>query len=270
MTLVLGARCVDGVVLAADRKLNKISEIRGIQYQYGDKITGELAGVLTAFAGDLGAFQVFAMKIRDYVSTARRERIEELFRQPFIPGRHFDESGPTIDQMKIKVSEIQDDFFKRNSKYRCRILMGISSIHSRNGLSNLFLFEQDGRCTPITEPTAIGTGTPYASYFLKRYARHNEMTMHHFAQLADFIIRYVSHEERPLDNSVGLDNQHTIHQFPKISYIPDRPHEHCPLDEFGNQRVDCLAIEDELRVFRQNSTDMLTRLNELHAPWPDG
>jgi len=159
MTLVFGARCVDGVVLAADRKLSKISEIRGIQYQYGDKITGELAGVLTAFGGDLGAFQVFAMMIRDYVSTARRERIEELFRQPFIPGRRFDGSGPTIDQMKIKVSEIQDDFFKRNNKYRCRILMGISSIHSRNGLSNLFLFEQDGRCTPITEPTAIGTGT---------------------------------------------------------------------------------------------------------------
>jgi 20S proteasome alpha/beta subunit len=269
MTLILGTRCSDGVVLAADRKLSSIGD-RGIQYQFGDKITGELDGVLTAFAGDAGAFQVFAMNLRNYVSTTRRERIEEMFRQPFIPGRHFDESSPTIDQMKIKVSQIQDDFFKKNNKYRCRILMGISSVYSRDGLSSLFLFEPDGRCTPITEPIALGSGTPYASYFLKRYAIHNETTMHQFAQLTDFIIRYVSHEDRPLDNSVGLDNQHAIHQYPQIFYIPDRPHEHCSLDEVGNCRVDCLATEDELRGFRDNSTNMLIRLNNILAPWLDG
>jgi hypothetical protein len=33
---------------------------RGIQYQYGDKIIGELRGVLTAFSGDAGAFQVWS------------------------------------------------------------------------------------------------------------------------------------------------------------------------------------------------------------------
>lgn len=94
--------------------------------------------------------------------------------------------------------------------------------------------------------------------------------MHQFAQLADFIIRYVSHEERPLDNSVGLDNQHAIHQYPQIFYVPDIPLKHCPLDESGNQHVDCLVTQDELQVFRQNSTDMIRRLSELHAPWPDG
>jgi 20S proteasome alpha/beta subunit len=234
MTLILGARCSDGVVLAADRKLSSIGD-RGVQHQYGDKITGELDGVLTAFSGDVGAFQVFAMNLRNYVRTSRRDRIEETFRQPFIPGRHFDESGPSVDQMKIKVSQIQDDFFKKNNKYRCRILMGISSIHSTESLSSLFLFEPDGRCTPITEPTANGTGAPYALYFLKRYARHNETTMRHFAQLADFIIRYVSHDEIPLDNSVGLDNQHAIHQYPQIFYIPDTPYEHCQLKMAFNE-----------------------------------
>jgi 20S proteasome alpha/beta subunit len=269
MTLILGARCSDGVVLAADRKLSSIST-SGIQYQYGDKITGELSGVLTAFSGDAGAFQVFSMTLKDYVSTTKREQKLEAFRQPFIPGRHFEEFGPTIDQMKIKVSQIQDDFFKKNDKYRCRILMAISSIHARDELSSLFLFEPDGRSTPIIEPTAIGTGSPYAAYFLKRYSRHNETTMHQFAQLADFIIRYVSHDERPLDNSVGLDNQHAVYQYPQIFYVPDRPNEHCPLDEFGNQRLDCVSTVDELCEFQHNSANMLRSLDDIHAPWPDG
>lgn len=266
MTLILGARCSDGVVIAADRKLSSIGN-RGIQYQYGDKITGELRGVLTAFSGDVGAFQVFAMNLRNYVRTSRRERIEETFRQPFIPGRYFDEPSPSVDQMKIRVSQIQDDFFKRNEKYRCRILMAISSIHSTDGLSSLFVFESDGRCSQITEPIAIGTGTPYASYFLKRYARQNVTTMHEFAQLADFIIRYVSSDEIPLDSGVGLDNQHVTNQYPQIFYVPDRPNKHYPLDENGNQRVDCLATPDELRNFKQNSTDMIRRLNDIPAPW---
>ncbi|MGH9994771.1 MAG: hypothetical protein ACRD4J_05995 [Nitrososphaeraceae archaeon] len=93
--------------------------------------------------------------------------------------------------------------------------------------------------------------------------------MRHFAQVADFIIRYVSHDEIPLDNSVGLDNQHAIHQYPQIFYIPDTPYEHCPIEN-GIQRVDCLIENNELDQFRTNSTDMIRRLNELRAPWPDG
>ncbi|HEY7078561.1 MAG TPA: hypothetical protein VH500_02600 [Nitrososphaeraceae archaeon] len=266
MTLILGARCRDGVVLAADRKLSSIGD-RGIQYQYGDKITGELWGVLTGFSGDAGAFQIFAMTLHDYVRTTRRERIEETFRQPFIPGRHFDEPGPTIEQMKLRVSHIQDDFFKKNDKYRCKILMTVSSIHT-DGQASLLLFEPDGRCTPLTKPTAIGTGTPYASYFLERYWEHNNTTMKQFAQLSDFIIRYVGSDERPLDNSVGLKIQHNIYQYPQIFYIPDKPEDHCPIKN-GIQTVDCPVEDNELNQFRTNSNNMIRRLNELPPPWPD-
>jgi hypothetical protein len=83
-----------------DRKLSSIGK-RGIQYQYGDKITDELWGVLTGFSGDAGAFQIFAMTLRDYVRPTRRERIEETIRQP-TPGRRFDEPGITIEQMKLR------------------------------------------------------------------------------------------------------------------------------------------------------------------------
>jgi hypothetical protein len=52
--------------------------------------------VLTGFSGDAGTFQIFAMVLRDYVSTTWCERIEETFRQSFIPGRRFDKPGITI------------------------------------------------------------------------------------------------------------------------------------------------------------------------------
>ena len=62
MTLILGAKCVDGVVLVGDRKFT-VTDLYGTTYIYGDKILGELNGVLTGFSGDLGAFQVFTRKI---------------------------------------------------------------------------------------------------------------------------------------------------------------------------------------------------------------
>jgi hypothetical protein len=168
--------------------------------------------------------------------------------------------------MMIKVSQIQDDFFKKNDKYRCRILMGISSVHSTDGLSSLFLFEPDGRCTSITEPKAIGSGSTYTYYFLKRYWEDNKTTMKQFAQLGDFIIRYVSHDERVLDNAVGLSNKNDKYQYPQIVYIPDKPEQCCPLDEDGKQRVDCSPITDELSEFKQNSLNMLMKLNDIPAP----
>jgi hypothetical protein len=39
MTLIMGARCIDGVVLVADRKINSLEESEPV---YGDKITGEI------------------------------------------------------------------------------------------------------------------------------------------------------------------------------------------------------------------------------------
>ena len=45
------ARCIDGVVLVADRKINCREESESV---YGDKITREITEVLTGFSGDRG------------------------------------------------------------------------------------------------------------------------------------------------------------------------------------------------------------------------
>jgi 20S proteasome alpha/beta subunit len=67
MTLIMGARCKDGVVLVADRKLTYPDRS---QVNYGDKITGEIVGVLTAFSGDQGTFELFTNRVRNYVKTS--------------------------------------------------------------------------------------------------------------------------------------------------------------------------------------------------------
>jgi 20S proteasome alpha/beta subunit len=254
MTLILGSRCIDGVVIIADRKFT-LSRTVGIQYRYGDKITGDLKGILTAFSGDMSTFQLFTRTLRVYANNTKAEKKEQL--------------GQTLDEAMLKISEIQNNFYHKYEKHQYRVLMGVASCFFPNHISSLYYFESDGRCFPLMEPKAIGSGSVYADYFLKRYWQDNKTTMKQFAQLGDFIIRYVSHDELVLDNAVGLDNQNDKYQYPQIVYIPDEPEKHCTLDEEGKQRLDCPATIDELSQFRKNSLNMLRTLNDIDVPWID-
>ncbi len=255
MTLILGARCINGVTLAADRKFSGIGT-RGVQYSFGNKITGELNGILTAFAGDVGTFQLFAMNIREYIDSTIKIQFQKKEK----------ETGPSLDQLMLKVSEIQSRFYNKYRNYPCKIFMGISSQHLTNKMSSLYHFEADGRCFPLTQPRVIGSGSSYAIYFLKRYWQPNQTTMEQFAQLSDFIIRYISSSAYLLDNAVGLDDNDTQYRYPQIAYIPDNPSENCSLDEARNQRLDCQPTMDELEGFKLNSENILDTLYKIKIP----
>jgi 20S proteasome alpha/beta subunit len=203
--------------------------------------------------------------LKDYIKTTEEQQIKYILNNPLI-GRNI---GPSFEQVKLKVSQLLNEFYTRNKEFKYNVLMGVSSKHSKSNKSLLYYFESDGRIFPQSEPKAIGTGSTYAYYFLKRYWQDNKTTMKQFTQLGDFIIRYVSHDERVLDNAVGLSNQNDQYQFPQIVYIPDKPDEYCPVDEDGNQRIDCSPTTDELNEFRQNSLKMLRTLNDIPAPWLD-
>jgi 20S proteasome alpha/beta subunit len=56
MTIILGVKCIDGIVLVGDRKLRDSNKT---DFSYGDKITGEVKGFLTAFSGDKSVFDLF-------------------------------------------------------------------------------------------------------------------------------------------------------------------------------------------------------------------
>lgn len=145
--------------------------------------------------------------------------------------------------------------------------MAISSQYFAHGGSSLYL-EPDGRCSPITEPKAIGSGSSYASYFLGRYWHPNDTTMEQFVQLSDFIIRYVSDRELPLDNAVGLSDQNDQCQYPQIIYIPDNPN-FWRVYNNDQPKIDCSPHLTHLNEFRSNSKNMINSLHHLPPPWPD-
>jgi hypothetical protein len=91
------------------------------------------------------------------------------------------------------------------------------------------------------------------------------MTMQNFAQLADFIIRYIDNDKYPLDNTVGLDSKYP---YPEIIYVSDNP-EYCKPYNKGESKQDCSPTMDELDAFRQNSLNMLMTLDNIPAPWTD-
>ena len=118
-TLILGARCVDGVVLMGDRKMTQ-TDSSGMHDAYDDKITGEIDGILTGFSGDAGAFEVFRSTLKDYVTITRNEQIRK---NPRLAKKNI---GPTFDQFKLKVSQIQSEFYSKYQKFQYRVLMGVS------------------------------------------------------------------------------------------------------------------------------------------------
>ena len=70
--------------------------------------------------------------------------------------------------------------------------------------------------------------------------------MKEYAQLADFIIRYISHETYTLDMSVGLDPKFA---YPQIIYVPDHQDYCKPLND-GKPKTDCLPLKAESKCFQ--------------------
>ena len=69
--------------------------------------------------------------------------------------------------------------------------------------------------------------------------------MRRFAQLCDFIIRYIDNEQYGLDNTVGLDPKYP---YPQIIYIPDDP-DYCKPYNNGQIKFDAYQTQKDLKGF---------------------
>jgi 20S proteasome alpha/beta subunit len=240
MTLILGARCHDGVVLVADTKFTINDGSNHIHDR--EKITGEINGVLSAFSGSRRIFESFRVEFRDFVSS---------YSGPI-------KDGIPMDKILKQVSDIMNDLSRKFGNFRDSfdVLLGISGTHFPDEKSKLRYFFRDGGHEPVKQYRAIGIGFPHATYYLKRYY-HEEMNMNDFAQLADFIIRYTSHDRYTVEVDVGLD---PTFPYPQIIYIPDDPN-FCKPYNNGNPKLDCSPTEDELKHFKSYSDDKLSALH---------
>ena len=67
MTLILGARCIDGVVLVADKKITKANEIGSISFEYKRKLHGELGHVIFGVSGSTDTFELIVNEIKERI-----------------------------------------------------------------------------------------------------------------------------------------------------------------------------------------------------------
>lgn len=200
MTLLLGARCTDGVVLAADRIFTNHKSI------YGKKITGELDGVLTGFAGDRGSFTLFTAGLRKFVDERTRLQAKHKAKSR--------KRGVSIDSVIWEINSIRSKL-----KWKFYVLMGVSGSYFGDNKSRLYKFYYVDGCVPIEYGyEALGTGAAHCSYLLNKSHRE-DMKMNEFAQLADLAIRFVSDNDLA-DGEVGFDKKYP---YPQIIYIPDEP-----------------------------------------------
>jgi 20S proteasome alpha/beta subunit len=241
MTLMMGARCIDGVVLVADRKINSREESDPI---YGNKITGEITEVLTGFSGDRGTFELFRNCLRRYA-----KEIDEQIKRG-------SNKEINIDEIIWHIHEIKMGFRNKPGRYKFELMVGISSKYFTNRKSTLNYFYDDGGFIPVDKCKAIGEGKIHALYYLQRYYYKN-MTMRRFAQLGDFIIRYIDNEQYRLDNTVGLDPKYP---YPQIIYIPDDPDYCKPYNNNGQIKFDCTPTQKDLKEFKSFSEKKLGKL----------
>ena len=60
MTFILGAGCIDGVVLVADRKITNLDE--GITFEYDDKLFARLCHIVFNSSGSTEIFELLEQK----------------------------------------------------------------------------------------------------------------------------------------------------------------------------------------------------------------
>jgi 20S proteasome alpha/beta subunit len=182
MTLIFGARCTDGVVMVADRKITHINEADSIRFEYKQKIFGILTGVVFGSSGSTDTFEL----LRDYI-------INE------VKTRH----DITYENVNLKLAELVLDINKKrdfNRKLYFELLVGVRYPDNRN--STLTHITGVGTPQQINGYYTIGIGGIYIAHLLE-HAWHSEMSMERAAELGYFVIKYievdydVNNETRP-------------------------------------------------------------------------
>lgn len=223
MTYVLGARCLDGVVLVADTKMIVNS---GIDTKFDDKITGEINGVLTSFSGLRDQFEPF------------RSQLREL--------RRSSDKPITPDTILKNIKDILRSLYSQYAnRFDLELLVAIS--RSKLGESSLlYYFHDDGLYQPINNDYKVIGAAPYGEIYMKKIW-NAKMNMDQTAELGYFVIRYI--EKFQLDLSVGTGGDKPR---PQIHFIPD--------EKVSGEILDYPATNDQYERYELNSQLRLERV----------
>lgn len=174
-TLIIGARCKDGIVLSADRRV-----MRGTEYKEEKKLF-EFHGVITAIAGLTGI----------------RDKFIEL-------------SSRTLAEIRVvNISEviygIEDTIKSLYERYKGRVPAGEEAIQAlvagleglRGGKGKLYHVGGGGFSEEV-DFVCVGHGSPYATA-LAKFLYAPELTVDKFSKIAIFLSTWVEN----VDATVG-------------------------------------------------------------------
>jgi 20S proteasome alpha/beta subunit len=190
LTLILGARCTDGVVIVGD---TKITSTMGTVLRYEPKLAGVLRNVIFGYAGSVIMYKVFERYI-----------IGDLMILRDSSDKYTDDN--LVNKIADAMCVIKEA--RSNQYFDLRVMIGRQ--FPNDGESDLHVVSSEGRIDRIFSWKAIGKGELSANPIMERKWKEG-MNMKEFALLSYCIIR-CAEQERP-EESVGGE--------PKIRYQKD-------------------------------------------------
>lgn len=201
LTYIFGARCKDGVVLVADRKI-MVGDTG--DFYYGEKLFPSHHPIVWGSSGWTMFSDSFNnranVEVRNLLLKRRKEGEDAVL---------------TIEEFRIIVEEVYERMAQLHGD---RIRYGGLSIlvaHRAYAKAELWLIEQFGTPQRQNGYAGIGSGANHASLFTRRdFFRPEESTIKQAAEVGYFVIKYI--EKLKIDNAVGVGER-----FPQVWFLPD-------------------------------------------------
>jgi 20S proteasome alpha/beta subunit len=188
LTVVIGAKCLDGIVLVADRKLTR----KNGQPIYREKIFGDLEHILIGYTGDAQMFDIF-----------RRYTVGDVMIERDESKRY------TLDNLLYKVSDSIKVF---NELIDCRPFKVLMVSHREKPLE-LYHIDDNGNSNKILSGyKAIGSGEEMANMFCETLD-FGKIRMKEFIKHAFLAIMYMTQYCPAL--GVGVEPE----RIPDIKYL---------------------------------------------------
>ncbi|MGB6533213.1 MAG: hypothetical protein WBF33_34415 [Candidatus Nitrosopolaris sp.] len=200
MTYILGAKCVDGVVLIADMKVTYPDG----RIEYQDKLSRHYYPIVLGGAGSTPMLGNFTENVlRDAQNVAGVSSVSGAVYFNPIKTEH----PYHVDYNKF-IRKIEETVMTLDQRYRNTLgdmrfdaLIATQTV-DRGALLHYVYGERINE--PINQYKVLGTGEPYGTIFLNRFW-NKEKSMEEIAQLGHFIIRYI--EKFELNSQIGGGSQ---------------------------------------------------------------
>jgi 20S proteasome alpha/beta subunit len=244
MTLIIAAKCKDGIVLVGDRK------VTGTE-RYADKIrmlnqlpiVFSAGGMETLFEEFLEQVEKNAMWKYNWIQEQNKDQPESLQRS-FTATDFKHTCVETLKRMKEIYSELEQS---TSFEYALQVFFVLPE--QRNGQDDVVLYKismDDCFPNPIEAGKVSAIGNHYLGKpFLKSLENKNEeLYMKDVARVASFVIKYIEQEKLDSNDGIGVGDY-----YPQIWYVKPKEAREIQGDELTKLLE---GIDAEIDKFRKN------------------